>query len=70
LKNPNVKYEEHINIEQKFSAKGRRIAWLMKEIRECHENISKPSFQERYYFLKFSCLFLLNNSLANTQSYY
>jgi hypothetical protein len=47
LKNPNVKYEEHINIEQKFSAKGRRITWLMKEIRECHENISKPSVQER-----------------------
>jgi hypothetical protein len=47
LKNPNVKYEEHINIEQKLSAKGRRIAGLMKEIRECHENISKPSVQER-----------------------
>jgi hypothetical protein len=47
LKEPNVKYEVHISIEQKFSAKGRRKAWLMKEIRECHENISKPSVQER-----------------------
>jgi hypothetical protein len=47
LKDPNVKYEEHTSIQPKFSAKGRRIAWLMKEIRECHENNSKPSVQER-----------------------
>jgi len=47
LKDCNVKFEEHISIEQKFSAEGRRIAWLMKEIRECHENISRPSVQER-----------------------